>query len=70
MANKTKSILQTICEIGIIMAIGNSIRKEIEKQHPELKKTWYSKTLNIMELIIIAGFWFAVFYILLTKIMF
>ena len=70
MVNKNKSILQTICEIGIIIAIGNSIRKEIEKQHPELKKTWYSKTLNIMELIIIAGFWFAVFYILLTKIMF
>ena len=68
MPNKIKSILKTICEIGIIMAAGNSIREEIEKEYPKLKKKWYSKTLNIMGLIIMVGFWFTIVYILLTLI--
>ncbi len=67
-SNKIKSILLTICGIGIILGIGNIIRKEIEKKNPELKKTWYLKTLNIMELIVTVGFWLIVLYILLTLI--
>ena len=67
-SNKIESILLTIYEIGIILLVGNIIRKEIEMKNPELKKKWYSKTLNIMELIVIAGFWLIVLYILLTLI--
>ena len=67
-SNKIKSILLTLCKIGIILGIGNVIRKEIEKKNPELKKKWYSKTLDIMELIVTVGFWLIVLYILLTLI--
>jgi len=66
---KIKLILRTLCELGIIlgiiiMAIRNNIRKEIEKKHPELKKKWYLKVLNIMEVIIAAGFWVFIVYVI------
>jgi len=70
--NKIKSIFREICLeiclIGITMGIGGNIIREIEKKNPELKKKWYSKTLDIMELIVTVGFWLIVLYILLTLI--
>jgi len=70
--DKIKSMFQKICSIGcfigIAMAIGGDIIREIEKKNPKLKKKWYLRILEIIGLIFVIVFWLTALYILLTLI--